>query len=374
MFNFPRSLERGISGLGENLAQYGEALAANLAHGRVGQGVTQLSDELGRWSQNLTRTHSEPRVPPPPQGGGPRGASSFATENEARTRAQPPRSPQPEPRAHSATPQRASPSDSDKYRLLGNEEYAKGNYKRAIALYNIANEIERDPRCCSNTALCHIHLRDLDSAFRAVQEAFELEGDTPKLHRIKGTVLAERAKQSKDEQDAVRAVASFTRALAERPDAVNRLNLQRAKALLFYLREEKRQAAHLRLQSYLAQSCAGDAAAKAGFDKFLATPGQAHVLPAFLICPMSLDILREPFQIPSGITYEKAMLDSFWSSPACSDGFKDPITKEPILPGTVCAPNRAIAAHVEDFLEQNPWAAEVALDYCSDWSKIKFKI
>lgn len=84
--------------------------------------------------------------------------------------------------------------------------------------------------------------------------------------------------------------------------------------------------------------------------------------------------MKEPFQISSGITYEKEMLDRFWNSAACQDGIKDPITKKPILAGSVLAPNKAIAEHIVAFVAQNPWAAEVSLDYCSDWSKIQFRI
>ena len=84
--------------------------------------------------------------------------------------------------------------------------------------------------------------------------------------------------------------------------------------------------------------------------------------------------MREPVQTPSGISYEKALLEEFWATPACSDGRKDPITKEPIGKSVVCPRNRALEAHISHFLEENPRAASISLESCTDFAAIKFRI
>lgn len=343
------TLDQGLTSLDRLLSQQG---------GSLGAGLADLAQNIGQWGQGSTRQANNLR----------QGVSRERNASQPTQRVD-----TGEPRSTSfAQPRQVS--DQEKYRFMGNEEYTKGNYSRAIALYKISNDIEKNPLCYSNTAICLINLRDLEGAFAAIQEALALDMENPKFHRIKGVIFAEKAKLNRNEADALKAIASLEKAQARQPNEVNTLNLRRARALAYFLHLEVLGEAYKRVVAYFQPKLEASPTFRASFDKFVSLPTHATALPSFLTCPITLDLLQEPVQLPSGITYERVMLDEFWKTPACAEGRKDPISKELLAKDAVCAPNKLIEEHVKAYLVENPWAAEFSLAPCSDWTKLKFKI
>ncbi|KAF8412044.1 hypothetical protein HHK36_004604 [Tetracentron sinense] len=74
-------------------------------------------------------------------------------------------------------------------------------------------------------------------------------------------------------------------------------------------------------------------------------------VPDYLCCKITLDIFRDPVIIPSGVTYERAVILDHLQKV----GKFDPITREP-LDEHQLVPNLAIKEAVGAFLDEHGWA------------------
>lgn len=74
-------------------------------------------------------------------------------------------------------------------------------------------------------------------------------------------------------------------------------------------------------------------------------------VPDYLCCKITLDIFRDPVIVPSGVTYERAViLDHLHKV-----GNFDPVTREPLCLSQL-VPNLAIKEAVQAFLDKHGWA------------------
>jgi len=74
-------------------------------------------------------------------------------------------------------------------------------------------------------------------------------------------------------------------------------------------------------------------------------------IPEFLMCNISLDFIREPIILETGITYEKEMIQFHLNK----NGNTDPVTRENLKNAPVIK-NKSLQAATCNFIEHNPWA------------------
>ncbi|KAK4777145.1 hypothetical protein SAY86_005833 [Trapa natans] len=74
-------------------------------------------------------------------------------------------------------------------------------------------------------------------------------------------------------------------------------------------------------------------------------------VPPFFICPISLEIMRDPVTISTGITYDRDSIES-WLSDSTSDG-KCPVTKLPISGFHGLTPNRTLQRLIQSWYALN---------------------
>ena len=76
-------------------------------------------------------------------------------------------------------------------------------------------------------------------------------------------------------------------------------------------------------------------------------------LPAYFTCPLTHQLFIDPVLLPSGQSYERAALASFFQS----HGYVEPLTST-LLDPKLIFPNTTLKKAVSDFLSRNPWAFE----------------
>jgi len=77
--------------------------------------------------------------------------------------------------------------------------------------------------------------------------------------------------------------------------------------------------------------------------------------------------MSEPYQTPSGISYEKEALKSYVEKA----GAKDPITSEPFRSFDDCVPNTALKNSIKLLLKKNPAMIDFYEASC-DWREVVF--
>lgn len=383
MDDFSQAFNRGVTSpnfmesmgrFGANMGQWANGLAQNIFGGLGGE--PPRPPEPPRPGNHRPRDQREPRdqrqTREPEENLGPITPSETDLLRERRKA----RKANATGRGEQEGSKAATPSEDEGYKDLGNKEFAKGNYQRAIDLYAIALSIKQHPIYFSNTAICHYKLGRLPEALNSIARALDFDQRNPKFFRVKGVVMAAQAFKTEDIDVMAEALDEFARAKKLSEDALNSQNFFNMKRAIALLREEQE---GVRLAKFFesTEKYFPDPSTQAKFfDDFLKhkhdiKPGN---VPRFLTCPITLDLMKEPVQVASGISYERAALEEYWRSPNCQEGLQDPITKQPIAQDSFYAQNKALKANVEEFLRKKPWAYDAETENATDWRTFKFLI
>lgn len=78
----------------------------------------------------------------------------------------------------------------------------------------------------------------------------------------------------------------------------------------------------------------------------------AFVVPEYLLCKITFDLMEDPVVTDSGQTYERSAIEEHMQH----NGKTDPFTRQPIK-GPLY-PSVAIKKAIQEFLDRNPWAYE----------------
>ncbi|KAG8078576.1 hypothetical protein GUJ93_ZPchr0007g3281 [Zizania palustris] len=74
-------------------------------------------------------------------------------------------------------------------------------------------------------------------------------------------------------------------------------------------------------------------------------------VPAYFVCPISLQLMRDPVTLPSGISYDRAAIARWLAAPAHRTC---PVTRQPLEPGMELTPNHTLRRLIHS------WAASVS--------------
>ncbi|KAG7386034.1 STIP1 y and U box-containing protein 1 [Phytophthora boehmeriae] len=79
-------------------------------------------------------------------------------------------------------------------------------------------------------------------------------------------------------------------------------------------------------------------------------PGE---IPDYFMCPISMEIMRDPVTTPNGVSYERRCLEEHLRH----NGAIDPLTRKR-LTLDMLRPNTSLRSAIQDYLEKNSWAFE----------------
>jgi len=266
------------------------------------------------------------------------------------------------------------------YKEQGNRFYSSRRFNDAIQCYTKAiTKNPNVPAFFTNRALCHIKLKQWDSANQDSKRAIELDSSLVKAHFFHGQALLELSLYDE-------AITSLTRAheLAKEQkmnfgDDISGA-LRQAKKRRWNMIEEKRIQQEIELQSLLNRLLAedrdrqvaeikndsdGEKTTKVD-DEYQERLSQVNDLfaqvddrrkkrevPDYLCGKISFELMRDPVITPSGITYDRKDIEEHLQRV----GHFDPVTRA-VLVQEQLIPNLAMKDVIDSFTEENPWGED----------------
>jgi len=66
-------------------------------------------------------------------------------------------------------------------------------------------------------------------------------------------------------------------------------------------------------------------------------------VPSYFLCPISLQLMRDPVTLPTGISYDRAAISRWLASAAASSSSRTcPVTRQPLEPELQLTPNHTL--------------------------------
>lgn len=238
---------------------------------------------------------------------------------------------------------------------MGKFGAAAARYTEAICLFPTNSVLY------SNRAVCHHRMGRIPQCVDDCRRALDIDSMNTRAHHYLGVSLC--------------SIGEWREGLAALDTALERARRQQRPAEYIReiqaAREAKRrerfmmddadaEAKDVELQTFV-QECVAKAAedvrpvmqarVAALFDGMHRKRATREVPPPF-VCPISLSIMRDPVCTPSGVSYERHMIEEALTLKA-----EDPFTRKH-LTKSMLVPNRNLQQAIEHFVEENPWATE----------------
>lgn len=269
-----------------------------------------------------------------------------------------------------------APARSEELRREGNQAFAAGRLRDALALYSRAAELTPNSSTLySNRARCLLQLGEFEAAMADAQRALEEDINNVKAHLLLGTALCELAKRSGDARQVDTAIVRLRKALGlcssqnlRQLEGALTTRLLRAQKLKWHLEkgafEEALAAAERELRARIEGDGALDAEQRrqllgdlaASLDRRYAV---AREIPVYLRCPLTGKLLADPVLLASGNSFERSAAAAHLQASG-----RDPLSGEQ-LSTRAMAPNLNLRQAVAQFLADNPWAFELGEADCA---------
>jgi len=200
--------------------------------------------------------------------------------------------------------------------------------------------------------------------------AIELDETNIKAHLICGQCIAEMAKIEPGIDKLNLALNRMTKALTlcagqGKQDFEKDLyrNMLRVRKLMWYKKNEEVRIHKLEMLEILKTSLEANAnltpeSREKKYQQYVETIGDPtrpheYVIPDYLCCKITLDLMEDPVTTSAGHSYDKEPLIAHFKR----NWYNDPVTREPIKKDAV-VPNLNIKQAIEEFVKHNPWAFE----------------
>lgn len=272
----------------------------------------------------------------------------------------------------------------------GNAAFAKGKYDAAIDLYTEAICLKAQPSYHTNRALCYIKKSNFEKALSDAKSAIKLEHDSVKGHYFQGLskeglgdfegalVSMEKAldicnmgKQGTSESfvNDIRAMIKTTKKKRAQLKIEEKFKQQQQlheewqrmsdlaqKQMIADVQNDQsldtvgKEAEVLRLEHDKEQR---EQRWKDHFEQISPLKQTAMEVPDFLCCKISMDICADPCVTPSGITYDRGVLEQHLKTQPF-----DPVTRAPLHKGLLYS-NLALKEAINSYYDSNPWADDL---------------
>lgn len=270
---------------------------------------------------------------------------------------------------------------AEKLNRLGNNFYENGKYKDAITQYQRALTFQQHWRLHKNLAWAYRRLNLFKESLQFIEKAIQLQPNDPKLLRLGGIFAFSLFRNSENAKHAKRGLKFFREALCQAPNVPNRHNFLTASKTLFLFKQKHLQSKRSELLDYLKDlpkptnsdfQIAGqdDVYSEQELESLLQPTyfDQQPEVPHHLKGKISLEIMLEPVQTPSGISYDYENIYRAFSE----QGLKDPISGIVYNSPDCLIRNLALENLIDDFLQEKPWAY-LQEDFDADWKFFEFK-
>lgn len=272
----------------------------------------------------------------------------------------------------------AAAKQAEQLRKYGNLYFKKDRFGAAIDAYTEAITLcPNVPVYWTNRALCHRRRNDWTKVEEDCRKALQLDHHSVKAHYMLGLALLQKHQYPEGVKELEKAL-DLGRGANPTGYMVEEIwqELAKAKYLEWEQASTKRswevQSLKEACETALEQKYLFDISETEGFLdetidghlKQLRDLGQVFLkaakddmpteVPDYLCCKITLDIFRDPVIVPSGVTYERAVIVDHLRKV----GKFDPITREP-LDESQLVPNLAIKEAVQAYLDKHGWAYKI---------------
>lgn len=242
----------------------------------------------------------------------------------------------------------------------GKKEYKKKKFLSAIKFFEAALKLKQNHIFLTNISLCYIKLKNYKKAKKFINESIKLNPNKSKSYRILGYIDMSLSEKNKDFHLKKISIDSFQIAVDLKKNEKNTNNYKLAKKAVFLGTEKNKYISKTKLTHYLSKFENIN-----NFQKFLKKNffEEKKNIPQFYQCAINLDIIEDPLQTPSGISYEKNLLLEYLDK---SENCKDPLTSTNFRSADDCIDNKILKKSLKRFLRKNCWSFQFCEDddYC----------
>ncbi|KAK1442146.1 E3 ubiquitin-protein ligase CHIP [Babesia gibsoni] len=254
--------------------------------------------------------------------------------------------------------------EAENFRNLGNESFKRGFLESAIDNYSKA--IERYPdnhEYYTNRALCYKKQNRWQDVAHDVRIALNLDEDSVKAHYYLGQALLHLGEPDEGLKKLTKAKTLSEHYKVPYIDEIED-EIFKAKKSVWLNKDAEFVEALSSFKDYVQEQIEKDTATKTDSqDEHSLRLSQFNMIfdaldrsrkrdiPNHLCCTISMCLMKDPVITPSGITYERKLLEEHFK---CNGEF-EPVTREPCSMKQVY-PNYSIKEAIEIFLKENPWA------------------
>ncbi|MEW5305585.1 MAG: hypothetical protein WDW38_008067 [Sanguina aurantia] len=248
-------------------------------------------------------------------------------------------------------------------RLEGNALFAKGKYGAAVQTYTEGITMNSENTALwVNRALCYKKLGDYDKVLNDADNALHLNINHMKAHYLAGVAHHHRL----DHKMAISHLQKALHAARVSGDSIKDEiwhELARAKYANWQLAAKQRkdtiEAVEAQLTELVASktthlSPASPDALRSQLLSVLALAREKDTVkevPSLFVCPLTMEVYRDPAITPTGQSYERAAMLEHLSKV----GKFDPITRAPVTEKDLI-PNLGLRSAIEQYLDANQWA------------------
>ena len=270
---------------------------------------------------------------------------------------------------------------AEKLNKIGNSFYENGDYKDAVKQYQRALQFQKHWRLYKNLGWAYRRLNLFKESLSFIEKSLGLKHDDAKIQRLGGIFAFSLFRNSENVAHGKKGLRYFREALSLAPTAANRHNFLIASKTLYLFKQLHLKPKRAELLSYLKDlpkpphcdfqiSGEDDVYSKKELEQFIAPTyfDKPPKVPDYVKGKISLEVMLEPVQTPSGISYDYENIYRAFAE----QGLKDPISGREFTSVDCLVKNRGLENLIDDYLQDHPWAF-MQEDFNSDWKFFEFK-
>lgn len=254
--------------------------------------------------------------------------------------------------------------EAEHFRNLGNESFKRGFLESAIDYYSKAIDSFPDNfEYYTNRALCYKKQEKWQEVANDVRVALNLDEDSVKAHYYLGQALIHLGEPTEGLKKLTKAKTLSEHYKVPYIDEIDN-EIHKAKKAI-WLNEDAKMVEELHsFKNYIESTIERDREAGLltvdDYDQRISQYNKTfdyierarqRKIPNHLCCTISMCLMKDPVISPSGITYERKLLEQHFK---CNGEF-EPVTREPCSLKNIY-PNYAVKEAIDLFLKENPWA------------------
>ena len=247
----------------------------------------------------------------------------------------------------------------EKYFKIAEISRKKKNYVQSIKYYEKSILIIEKSKYYYKMSLSLLKLNNYIEARKSIKKAIFINPNKGDYYQVLGYLDIEKCKITHNLNLAKNCVDLFNTAFNLKKNKINNDNYWNARKLVFLMKREFLDNKKEKLKNYF----------KHLYNEKFFKNNNKKVIPDYLNCCISLDLMNNPYQTTSGYSYEKNYL---FEHLQISEEVKDPLTGI-LINKKNCFGNKILQKIIFKYLKKQPWAFKFEVDF-EDFKTINFGI